>query len=107
MSNARPAGEPSSPNLRIDPLTTPEVVKFLHCENDDANLPSAPFEDINELPTTNEHASPDNSTSSYNHTLPITHPNDLVGSTFLLPQEDSQCLWDRIVKVAHDYERDL
>ena len=34
MSNFRPAGDPASANLRIDPLTTPEVVKYRHLPSD-------------------------------------------------------------------------
>ena len=34
-SNVRLESEPSSPNIRADPLTAPKVVKYLHVENDD------------------------------------------------------------------------
>ena len=33
-SNLRLVGEPTSPNLTIDPLTTPEVVKTRHLPSD-------------------------------------------------------------------------
>ena len=39
--NVRLAGEPTSPKLRIDPLTTPKVVKSRH-------LPSSYLEDNEE-----------------------------------------------------------
>jgi hypothetical protein len=40
--------------------------------------------------------------------MPIIDPNDLVGRTFLLPQqEDGQCFRARIVKALDDYESDL
>ena len=46
-SNARPAGEPTSPNLMIDPLTAPEVVKNRY-------LPSDCLEDNEEDPAVTE-----------------------------------------------------
>ena len=42
-SNVRIAGEPTSPNLRIDPLTKPEVVTSRH-------FPSVRLEDNEEAP---------------------------------------------------------
>jgi hypothetical protein len=40
--------------------------------------------------------------------MPIIDPNDLVGRTFLLPQqEDGQCFRACIVKALDDYESDL
>ena len=70
-SNTKLSGESNSPNLRVDPLTTPEVVKYLHCENDDANLPSATLEDNNKPHTAKECASYDNSTSTSKQIMPI------------------------------------
>jgi hypothetical protein len=40
--------------------------------------------------------------------MPILDLNDLVGRTFLLPQQgDGQCFRARIVKALDDYESDL
>jgi hypothetical protein len=40
--------------------------------------------------------------------MPIIDPHDLVGCTFLLPQqEDGQCFCTHIVKALDDYESDL
>ena len=47
MSNIRPEGEPTSSNLRIDPLTTPEVVKSRH-------VPSEYHADNEEVPADTE-----------------------------------------------------
>ena len=88
-SNSRPSGKPSSPNLRSNPLTTPEVIKYLHRENDDANFPSSRLKDNNEPPDTDEYVSPGNSNSPSKKKMPIIGPNKLVGKNFLLPQEDS------------------
>ena len=75
-SNVRPAGETTSPNLRIDHLTAPEVVKS-------RDLPSNYLEDNEEASADSEKESPDTSTSSPKHDMPIIDPNDLVGRTFL------------------------
>ena len=48
-SNVRPVGKPSPPNLRIDPLTAPEVVKYRH-------RPSSYIEDNEDLHTDTEKA---------------------------------------------------
>ena len=39
--------------------------------------------------------------------MPILDPNGRVGRTFLIPQEDGQRLWDRIVKAIDDYKGDI
>ena len=39
--------------------------------------------------------------------MPILDPNDLVGSTFLIPQEDIQHLRARIVKASDNYDGKL
>ena len=96
-SNVRLAGEPSLPNLRIDPLTASDVVKSRH-------LPSNHPEDNEEHYAAIEQASHDASTSSHNKSMPILNPNDLVGRIFLLLQEDGQQLRARIVKALCYYE---
>ena len=58
-SNVRPAGDSVSPNLRIDPLTAPEIVKSRH-------LPST-FEQSAETSTPTKPTAPDDSASSSNH----------------------------------------
>ena len=99
MSNSRPEGEPTLPNLRIDPLTAPDVVKSLH--------PSDHIEDKEKAPTYAEKYSPNTSTSSTKHSMHVLDPKDLVGRTFLIAQEDGQRLRARTVKAIDDYEGDL
>ena len=82
-SNVRLVGESSSPNLRIETLTTPEVAKSYH-------LPSTNLEDDKETHEATEQASPNASNLSPKKTMPIIDPNNLVGSTFLILQEDIQ-----------------
>ena len=36
--------------------------------------------------------------------MPILEPNELVGRTFVIPQEDGQRLRARMVKVINEYE---
>ena len=98
-SSVRPAGDPVSPNLRLDPLTTPEVVTSRH-------LPST-LEHSKETSASAEPNAPDDHATSSTHPMPILDPNDLVGRTFLIPQEDGQRLRARIVKAIDDYEGDL
>ena len=98
--NVRPAGEPSSPNLRIDPLAAPEVVNSRH-------LLSTHLEDNEEPHAATEQASHNDSNSSPKQTMPVIDPNDLVGRTFLILQEDGQRMRARIVKDLDDYEGDL
>ena len=76
-SNVRLAGDFMSPNLRIDYLTTPKIVKSRH-------LPSS-LNHGEEGPTLSV---PNDSTSSSNNPMPIIDPNDIVVRTFLIPQED-------------------
>ena len=45
--NARQDGNPSSPNIRPDPLSTPEGLTSRYIDNDDACLPSNHIEDNN------------------------------------------------------------
>ena len=78
-SNVRPEVEYSLPNIISDPLTAPEVVKYRHVENDNAELPSNNLEDDNE---------PSSCNSSPKKTMPIIDSNDLVKRTFIHPQED-------------------
>ena len=75
-SNARLAGESTSPNLRIDPLTTPEVVTSLH-------PPSRYLKDKEEAPVVTEYEIPNDSTYLSKHNMPVLDPNELVGGLFL------------------------
>ena len=99
-SNVRAAGEPTSPNLRIDPLTEPKVVTSLH-------PPSNYFKDNEEAPAVTEEESPNDCASSHKNKMPILDPNDLEGRTFLISQEDGQRLRARIFKATDDYDRKL
>ena len=98
--NSRPAGQPISPNLRTDPLTTHEVIKSRH-------LPSTNLENNEEPRVANKEALPTDSNSSPKQTMPIIAPSGLVGMTFLISQEDIQRLRARIVKVLDEYDGDL
>ena len=55
-SNVRPSGEPSSPNLRIGPLTGPQIFKSFY-------IPSNHLEDTEEPHAATEQASPNYSNS--------------------------------------------
>ena len=99
-SNVIPLGEPTSPNLIMYPLTTPEVVKSLH-------LPSNFLKDDKEAHDDAKTESPDSFTSPPKHAMPILDPNYIVSRTFLIVQEGGQHLRARIVKAIDDYKRDL
>ena len=96
-SNVRLVDETTSPNLRINTLTTPGVVTSRHfalvyLKNDE------------EAPVITEDEAPNAFNSSPNHMIPITYPHDLVGRNFLMSQEDSQRLRSRIVKAIDDQQ---
>ena len=75
ISNARIEGEPTSSNLMIDPLTAPEVVKYLH--------PLFYYvEDKVEAHNVTGDNPPDASTSSPKHNIPIIDTNGVVGEFF-------------------------
>ena len=95
-SNFRLAGEPTSPNFKIDPLTAPEVVTSCH-------PPSDYLKDKEESPAVTKDEPPNTSTSSTKHKMPILESNDVVRRTFVISQEDSQRLRARIIKAMHDY----
>ena len=69
--------------------------------------PSDYLEDNEEAPVDTKNESADYSTSSPKHSMPILEPNDLVGRTFIIPQEDGQRLRARIVKAIDDYDEKL
>ena len=98
--NFRPACEPVSPNLSIEPLTSSKVVKSRH-------FPSDYLEDKEEAPADTEQESHDDSVSLPKHAMPILDPKDLVGRTFLIPQEDGQHIRARIVKAIDNYDGKL
>ena len=77
-SNVRAADEPTSPNLRIDPLTAPGVVASRH-------LPSVKLKNDEEASTITKEEAHNASTSSPKHAMPILDPHDLVRRTFLIP----------------------
>ena len=83
--NFSPAGEPTSPNLRIDSLTAPSVVAHSH-------LTSNYLEDHEKAPDAIKDEAPNASIISPNHKIPIIDPNEVVGRSFLIPQEDCQRL---------------
>ena len=94
-SNIRPAGESTFPNLRIDLLTTPDVITS-------RRLHSAHLEDKTEAPAVAEGEIPNASNSTPKHNMPVLDPNYLVGRTFLIPQEDGQLLRARIFNAVDD-----
>ena len=99
-SNVRPEGEPTSPDLRIDPMTAPKVFTSRH-------PPYHCLKDNEEAPDVTEDELPDTSTSSPKHKIHVLDPNDLVGRNFVIPQDDGQRLRARIVKAIDDYDRKL
>ena len=78
-SNIRLALDPKSRNLRLDPLNDDEYIKPI---------------------IQSRHDSPDHGEGS----MPIVDPNDLIGRTFLMPQqEDGQQFRARIVQAIDDF----
>ena len=70
-SNVRTAGDPASYNLRIDLLTTPEIVKSMYLpQNIDYNEEASTYAKPN---------ASDASASSSKDPVPILDPKDLVG----------------------------
>ena len=98
--NIRAVDEPTSPNLRIDPITEPDVVTSRH-------LPSVHLNNDEESSAVTEDEAPNASTSSPKNTMPILDPHNLVGRTFLIPQEDGQRLRARMVKAIDDHDGKL
>ena len=96
-SNVRPEDKPTYPNLRIYLLTAPEIVTSPHLNSDH-------LEDDEEARVVTEDEAPNASASLPKHSMPILDPNDLMESTFLIPQEDGQHLRARIVKTIGDYD---
>ena len=78
-SNIRALGEPTLPYLRIDPLTTPDVVTSHY-------PPSNYLKDNEESHAVTEEESHNVSASFPKHNITILYPNDLVGRTFLIPE---------------------
>ena len=76
MSNVRLVDEPTSPNIRIDPLTTPNVVTSRH-------LPSVHLKSDEEAPAVTKDEAPNASNSSPKHCMPILDPKTLWGGLFL------------------------
>ena len=101
-SNVRPADDPASTNLKIEPLTVPKVVKSLTDDISDSVFeePLLIDEDTNTSPTS---SNPSNAHKS----MPIIDPSDLVGRSFLRTEEDGQRLRVKIVKAIETYEDEL
>jgi len=100
-SAIRSAITPGEQNLQVDPLggEVPSIVKLSH---DPA--PQMPFDPGGSDPD----SSPHNVDGTKLSQLPMFHPSNLVGRTFLLdPQEDGQCFRARIVKALEDHDAKL
>ena len=93
-SNARPADDLASVNLRAEPLAVLKIVKSL---SDDVN--ESIFE---ELPLTD-----DDSPLPLCKSVPIIDPLDLVGRSFLPTEEDGQRLHVKIVKAIETHDDEL
>ena len=98
-SNVRPADDPSSPNLRADPLTVPRVVKSLSDDIDESIFEEPPLIDED------DQDAPPQPKSRRN--MPIIDPSDLMGRSFLRTEEDRQRLRVKIVKAIKAYEDEL
>ena len=75
-SNFRLSGEPTSPNLRIEPLTAPAIITSSHLSSDYLKCNE-------ESPAVTEEEPPNSSTSSPKHNVPNLDPNDLMRRHFL------------------------
>ena len=89
----RPIDDDKSPNLRDNPLTSPEVINSLRKDKFKAEEDPHDYE-----PSSYERSLPSSSKSS----IPEVDTNDLVERTFLLEKECGQCLRARIVKTLED-----
>jgi hypothetical protein len=91
-SNIRSADDSKTCNLRLDPIND-DISSLVICSCHDSSHHG-------------EQHSPPN--SDHGLSMLIINPHDLVGRTFLLPQqEDGQRFCARIVKALDDYESDL
>jgi hypothetical protein len=89
-SNVRSALDPNAKNLRLDPISgemsIPVIIKSLHESDSRGN-------------------------KKYQHTpsMPVFHPSDIIGRTFLMDpqQEDGQRLRARIVAAIEDHEGEI
>ena len=98
-SNVRPADDPASANLKVEPLAVPKVVKSLTDDVNDSGFDEPPLidEDDEPLPSLSERRKP----------MPLIDPSDLVGRSFLRTEEDGQCLRVKIVKALEHREDGL
>ena len=100
-SGIRSALEPGQQNLRVDPLggEPPSIVKTSHDP-----VIQQPFDPGGQDPS----SSPTNEEETNLSQLPIFHPSDLVGRTFLLDaQEDGQRFCACIVQAIEDHDAKL
>ena len=98
-SNVRPADDPTSANLKVEPLAVPKVVKSLADHINDSVFKEPPLID--------EHADTPSPSSDKHKSMPIIDPSDLVGRSFLCTEEDGQRLRVKIVKAIETYEDEL
>jgi len=100
-SAIRSAMTPGAPNLQVDPLggEPPSIMKLRH---DPAT--QMPFDPGGQDPS----PSPTIEDETKSSQLPMFHPSDLVGHTFLLdPQEDGQPFHAHIVQAIEDQDANL
>ena len=101
-SNVRPADDPASANLKIEPLTVPKVVKSL---TDD--ISDSVFEEPLLIDEDTDASHTSSTPSDAHKSMPIIDPSDLVGRSFLRTEEDGQRLRVKIVKAIETYEDEL
>ena len=98
-SNVRSANDPLESNIRLDPLTIPKIIKDKTDLKNDTELPN-PIDN-------SDPAIPGINNSNNRPAMPIIDPADLVGRTFLTPEDDDgKLLRARIVKAIDDYDDD-
>ena len=100
-SDVHSAIEPGKQNLRVDPLggEPPSFVKLSHDP-----VTQMPFDPGGHDPN----SPPTNKDETKSSQLPMFHPSDLVGCTFLLdPQEDGQRFHACIVQAIEDHNAKL
>ena len=92
-SDVRHVNDRKSPNIRTDPMTSPEAIKSFREEK---------FKSEDHA---SKHESNDNSLpSSSMRSAPVVYPKDLVGRTFLIDKEGGQRVRARIVKALDAFE---
>ena len=105
--DVRSARHKERPNLRDDPVTSPEVITSLRREkSEDKDVTSETLRNKHDPASETSIKDSSSPLSSSKHVL-VVDLNDLVGRTLLLNKEGRQRLRDRVVKDLDNFEGNL